>query len=122
MEGGTTFHFVTDGIEAALRRPGTPHGDAEVRLGGGASTVRQALAAGVVDEIDVSIAPLILGAGARLFQGLDRGTLKPQADPGRRRARRHTHQVRSQLTRFHQAAPFSAQVPVRCLSRGKGRP
>jgi dihydrofolate reductase len=76
MEGGTTFHFVSDGIESALTQAKEAARGRDVWLAGGASVVNQYLAARLVDEIDVSIAPLILGAGARLFEGLDRGTLK----------------------------------------------
>jgi dihydrofolate reductase len=76
MEGGTTFHFVSDGIESALAQAKDAAGGRDIWLAGGASVVNQYLAARLVDEIDVSIAPLFLGAGARLFQELDRGTLK----------------------------------------------
>jgi len=76
MQGGTTFHFVSDGIESALRQAKDAAQGHDVSLAGGASVVNQYLAAGLVDEIDISIAPLILGGGERLFAGLDRGTLK----------------------------------------------
>ena len=76
MQGGTTFHFVSDGIESALRQAKDAARGRDVSLGGGAATVNQYLAAGLVDEMDISIAPLILGAGERLFAGLDHGTLK----------------------------------------------
>jgi dihydrofolate reductase len=78
MEGGTTFHFVSDGIESALARAKDAAQGGDVWLAGGASAVNQYLAARLVDEIDVSIAPLVLGAGARLFEGVDRGTLEPK--------------------------------------------
>ena len=70
MEGGTTFHFVNDGIESALGQAREAARGHDVWLAGGASTVNQYLAAGLVDEIDVSISPLILGGGERLFEGL----------------------------------------------------
>ena len=76
MQGGTTFHFVSDGIESALKRAKDAAQGYDVSLPGGASAVNQYLAAGLVDEIDVSIAPLILGTGERLFVGLDHGKLK----------------------------------------------
>jgi dihydrofolate reductase len=76
MKGGTTFHFVSDGIESALTQARDAARGDDVWLAGGASVVNQYLAARLVDEVDVSIAPLILGTGARLFQGLDGGTLK----------------------------------------------
>lgn len=75
MEGGTTFHFVSDGIESALAQATDAARGRDICLAGGASVVNQYLAAHLVDEIDVSIAPLLLGTGARLFQGLDLGTL-----------------------------------------------
>ena len=76
MMGGTTFHFVSDGIESALGRAKDAAGGLDVWLAGGASVVNQYLAARLVDEVDVSIAPVILGAGERLFEGLGRPSLK----------------------------------------------
>ncbi len=75
MEGGTTFHFVTDGIEAALERAKAAAGERDVRIGGGAATIRQYLAAGLVDEAHVAISPVVLGRGEPLFAGLDLATL-----------------------------------------------
>jgi dihydrofolate reductase len=70
MEGGTTFHFVTDGFDAALALAREAAGpDLDVQVAGGASTVAQALRAGVLDELFVHIAPLVLGAGERFFDG-----------------------------------------------------
>ena len=71
MNGGTTFHFVTDGIHAALDRARAAAGDRDVRLGGGVATVRQYLQARLVDEMHVAIAPVLLGAGEPLWTGLD---------------------------------------------------
>jgi len=71
MDGGTTFHFVTEGIEAALERAYAAAEGADVRLGGGASTVQQYLRAGLVDEMHLVIAPTLLGAGERVFDNLD---------------------------------------------------
>jgi dihydrofolate reductase len=71
MQGGTTFHFVTDGIEAALERAFEAAGGNDVRLGGGASTVQQYLRAGLVDELHVAIVPILLGGGERLLEHLD---------------------------------------------------
>jgi dihydrofolate reductase len=73
MQGGTTFHFVTDGIEAALERAFDAANGADVRLGGGAATVQQYLRAGLVDDLHVAIVPELLGKGERLFAGLDGG-------------------------------------------------
>jgi dihydrofolate reductase len=69
-EGGTTFHFVTEGIEAALDRARRAAGDEDVALGGGAHAARQYLAAGLVDEMDLSLVPVLLGDGERLFEGV----------------------------------------------------
>jgi len=69
MAGGTTFHFVTDGLGAALERALGSAGGADVRIGGGAATVRDALRAGVVDELDVAVVPVVLGDGEPLWTG-----------------------------------------------------
>jgi len=70
MDGGTTYHFVTDGIEAALHQARTAAGDGNVAILGGAETINQYLAAGLLDELRLHVVPLILGAGARLFEGV----------------------------------------------------
>ena len=74
MEGGTTFHFVTDGIEAAMERAKEAAGDRTVSIAGGASTVQQYLRAGLIDELRLHVAPVILGSGERLLDGV--GDLK----------------------------------------------
>ncbi|MGA8746767.1 MAG: dihydrofolate reductase family protein [Solirubrobacterales bacterium] len=71
MEGGTTFHFITDGIEAALERAREEAGGADISLAGGASVARQCLNAGQVDEVELSIVPLLLGSGERLLDGVN---------------------------------------------------
>lgn len=71
MEGGTVFHFVTGGIEEALRRATAAAGGLDIQLGGGASTVRQYLAARLIDEMHVAIAPILLGSGEALLAGID---------------------------------------------------
>jgi dihydrofolate reductase len=71
MEGGTTFYFVTDGIEAALARAMDAAKGKDVRLGGGVATIRQYLRAGLVDEMHFAISPILLGSGEHLFNGLD---------------------------------------------------
>ncbi len=75
MQGGTTFHFVTDGIESALGQARDAAGGKDVSLGGGASVAQQYLAAGLLDEIEVSIVPVLLRAGARLFDNLDSASI-----------------------------------------------
>ena len=70
MEGGTTYYFVTDGIESALTQARVAAGDGDVAVQGGATTVNQYLAAGLIDELRLHIAPLTLGAGTRLFEGV----------------------------------------------------
>lgn len=71
MQGGTTFHFVTDGIHAALERAAASAGSKDVRIGGGVATVHQYLRAGLIDEMHVAISPTLLGSGERLFEGVD---------------------------------------------------
>lgn len=71
MQGGTTFHFVTDGIESALAQARAAAGARDVRLGGGVATIRQYLAAGLLDEMHLAVSPVLLGRGEHLFHGLD---------------------------------------------------
>lgn len=71
MDGGTTFYFVTDGIESALRQAKAAAGDLDVKIGGGVSTVRQYLLAGAVDDIHLAMSPIFLGRGESLFHGID---------------------------------------------------
>jgi len=70
MAGGTTYHFVTDGIESALAQARAAAGDGDVVVLGGAATISQYLAAGLIDELRLHIVPLTLGAGTRLFEGV----------------------------------------------------
>jgi dihydrofolate reductase len=70
MQGGTTFHFVVDGIESALAQAIKAADGQDVRIGGGASTVQQYLRAGLIDDLHVAIAPIILGGGERLLDDL----------------------------------------------------
>lgn len=71
MEGGTTFHFVTDGIHAALKHAKAAAQGKDVRVGGGAATIRQYLDAGLIDELHLAIAPILLGRGEHLLAGID---------------------------------------------------
>jgi dihydrofolate reductase len=71
MEGGTTFHFVTGGIEEALDKAKAAAGDKDVKIGGGVSTVRQYLQAGLIDELHFAISPVVLGKGEAMFTGID---------------------------------------------------
>jgi len=71
MEGGTTFHFVTDGIASALAQARAAAGNRDVKIGGGVSTVRQYLLAGALDELHVAVSPVVLGRGESLFAGID---------------------------------------------------
>jgi dihydrofolate reductase len=71
MEGGTTFHFITGGIEEALRRAREAARGADVRIGGGAATIRQYLHARQVDEVHFAMSPMLLGSGEPLFEGID---------------------------------------------------
>jgi len=71
MQGGTTFHFVTEGIEVALERARQAAQGQDVRLGGGVATIQQYLRAGLIDELHLAIAPVLLGTGEALFAGID---------------------------------------------------
>ena len=76
MQGGTTFHFVTDGIESALVQARKAAGGKDVTLGGGARTIQQYLAAGLLDEMEIHVVPLLLGGGERLLDHLDARKVK----------------------------------------------
>ncbi|MEX1023360.1 MAG: dihydrofolate reductase family protein [Dehalococcoidia bacterium] len=69
--GGTTFHFVNDGIESALQQAREAAGERDVRIAGGGETIVQYLNAGLVDECSIALAPMVMGAGIRLFEGVD---------------------------------------------------
>jgi len=71
MQGGTTFHFVTEGIHAALDRARNVAGAKDIALGGGADVAQQYLKAGLIDEMEIHVVPLLLGDGARLFDNMD---------------------------------------------------
>lgn len=71
MEGGTTFYFVTEGIEAALKKAKDGANGKDVRIGGGVSTLRQYLMAGLIDELHLAVSPVLLGEGENLFQGMN---------------------------------------------------
>jgi dihydrofolate reductase len=71
MEGGTTFHFVTDGIESALAQAREAANGKDVRVGGGAATIRQYLKQRLIDEMHIAVAPVLLGTGERLFDDFD---------------------------------------------------
>lgn len=71
MAGGTEFRFVTDGIHAALQQARDAAGDRDIRLGGGVSTIRQYLRAGLIDELHLAVRPVLLGQGEALLQGID---------------------------------------------------
>ena len=77
MQGGTTFHFVTDGIEAALARAREAAGDADVSVIGGAQTIAQYLEGGLLDELSLHVVPILLGAGERLWDGAGDPELEP---------------------------------------------
>jgi dihydrofolate reductase len=71
MAGNTTFHFVTDGIQSALSQATTAAPGRDIRIGGGASTIRQYLRAGVIDELHLAVRPVLLGSGENLLEGID---------------------------------------------------
>lgn len=71
MEGGTTFYFITDGIDSALAKAKAAANGKDIRIGGGASTIRQYLQAGHIDEMHLAVSPIMLGSGENLFAGID---------------------------------------------------
>ena len=77
MKGGTTFHFVTDGFDAALAQAKVVAGDGDVDIAGGASAVRQALSALAIDELMLDVAPVLLGSGERLFDDVPDQSFEP---------------------------------------------
>src|SRR5919199_1740751 len=85
--GGTTFHFVSDGIESALLQAREAAGDRDVRIAGGGATILQYVNAGLIDEFSIALSPVLFGSGIRLFEGVDAGrvALKPlQVEPTQR--------------------------------------
>ncbi|MEU0464542.1 dihydrofolate reductase family protein [Amycolatopsis sp. NPDC006131] len=94
MAGGTTFHFVTDGIESALDQARAAAGERSVAVMGGASTIDQYLQAGLIDELRLSIAPTVLGDGARLFAGVTSLDLEPVSSRTTSLATHVTYRVR----------------------------
>ncbi len=85
--GGTTFHFVNDGIESALDRAREAAGDRDVRIAGGGATILEYLNVGLIDEFSIALSPVLFGAGIRLVEGVDagRGALEPvRAEPTQR--------------------------------------
>ncbi len=82
MEGGTTFFFVTDGIESALKKAKEVAGNRDVKIAGGASTLNQYLKAGLVDELWLHIVPVTIGTGTRLFEGVPKLNLEPMEISG----------------------------------------
>jgi len=77
MQGGTTFHFVTDGIESAVEKAGAAAGERDVTVAGGASAIQQALAAGLLDDLYLHIVPVLLGGGERLLENVGDPKLEP---------------------------------------------
>ena len=95
MDGGTTFHFVTDGIEAAMKRAREAAGEGDISIHGGATTVNQYLAAGLIDELRLHIVPFTLGAGTRLFDGVPPLNLEQVESRGARLVTHVTYRVLS---------------------------
>ena len=97
MEGGTTYHFVTDGIESALAQAKAAAGDGDVSIQGGAATVRQYLAIGAIDELRLHVAPIVLGDGENVFTGLRGLELEAVARSGTGRVTHVTYRPTSHL-------------------------
>ena len=94
--GGTTFHFVNDGIETALNRAREAAGDRDVRIAGGGATILEHLNAGLIDEFTITLSPVLFGAGTRLFEGVDasRVALEPVRSEPSSRVTHLTYAVR----------------------------
>ena len=93
MKGGTVFHFVTDGIESALRQARDAARGRDVRLGGGVATIRQYLRAALIDELHLAISPVLLGAGEHLLHGIDTRALGYECAENAPSKRTATHVV-----------------------------
>jgi dihydrofolate reductase len=93
MDGGTTFRFVTDGIESALDQARSAAGDGSVTIAGGASTVQQYLAAGLLDELHLHVAPMLLGRGERLLENVGDPVFEPLAATGSERATHISYRI-----------------------------
>ena len=107
MQGGTTFTFVTDGIQAALEQAREAAGSGDVAIAGGAATVNQYLAAGAIDELRLHVAPVVLGVGERLFEGVGPLSLE-RAGRQRHRPRHAPHLPDRPLGRSGQGSPARA--------------
>jgi dihydrofolate reductase len=94
--GGTTFHFVNDGIESALDQARAAAGDRDVRIAGGGETILEYLNAGLIDEFTIALSPVLFGAGVRLFEGVDAGrvALEPIRSESSPRVTHLTYAVR----------------------------
>ena len=113
--GGTTFHFVNDGIESALDQAREAAGDRDVRIAGGGATILQYVNAGLIDEFSIALSPVLFGSGIRLFEGVDAGrvALEPiRAEPSPRATHLTyaTHQRPSHETRFRRG--FTRSEPL----------
>jgi dihydrofolate reductase len=102
MQGGTVFHFVTDGIEAALLQAKQAAGDKDVRIGGGVSTIQQYLKAGLVDELHLGMVPVLLGHGEHLFADMNLAALGYRCI-SQTRGEKATHYV---MSRSREPEPF----------------
>jgi dihydrofolate reductase len=100
--GGTTFHFVNDGIEAALKQAREAAGDRDVRIAGGGATILQYVNAGLVDEFSVAVSPVLFGSGIRLFDGVDasRVALEPVRSEASSRVTHLTYAVHPREARI----------------------
>jgi dihydrofolate reductase len=94
--GGTTFHFVNDGIEPALDQAREAAGDRDVRIGGGGATILEYVNAGLIDEFSIALSPVLFGSGIRLFEGVDAGrvALEPVLSEPTQRVTHLTYAVR----------------------------
>ena len=117
MEGGTTFIFVTEGIEAALEQAKRAAKGRDVKIGGGVETVRQYLRAGVIDELHFALSPVVLGQGEAMFAGIDLPALGFRVTE--HQATEHCHALCSEPVASPQSAKLMSHARTTWLSRGR---
>ena len=113
--GGTTFHFVNDGIEPALEKAREAAGDRDVRIAGGGRAILQYMNAGLVDEFTIALSPVLFGSGIRLFEGVDAGrvALEPVRAEPTQRVTHLTYALRERVTSRSQRSPAEVSSAVR---------
>src|SRR3954464_4291190 len=117
--GGTTFHFVNDGIEPALDQAREAAGDRDVRIAGGGATILEYVNAGLIDEFTIALSPVLFGSGIRLFEGVDAGrvALEPVRAEPTQRVTHLTYAVRERSLSRPQRSPAEVSSAARSSTR-----